>query len=531
MWSLRRLGVIAIGPGGLWQFPWPLRPWLLLALVLGLAAAPVGAASSALLAQQPDAQAGPRNGPVVVEIGEQLSAGTLSLVRRSIERAKASGGTLVLVLDTPGGEIDLMWQIAKAIDAARGAKLNVVALVDKHALSAGALVALSCDSIYMTPGSTMGAAMPIAASGGVALPVAVGDRFLSAFRADFRAWAESHGRSGLLAEAMVDPEVEVALVEQDGRQSLVSGSTWDEMAQSGQPVKKIATISAKGSLLTLTADEAIRHGMADGQARDLEDLLKSKLFADPAAVTFVRATSAESLAAVLSRLAPLLLLLGILCLYLELQTPGVGLFGILCVLSFGLLLWGRYLTGLAGMEHFLLIGLGFVLVIAELFFFTGTLIAGIAGVVCIAVGLIWSQLGPDLPLSSAFDRRLLLRSFNSTVLWSAAGLLGAALATRLLPYTPFGRVLVLAPAAGRPTQGSAVVLPVGSAAQWVGQLGRTLTPMRPVGKIELEAQPGQEFEASAIGPALDPGVRVRVVEHTSGRLLVEALGPNPEARA
>jgi membrane-bound serine protease (ClpP class) len=466
-----------------------------------------------------------KKGPVVIEIGEQLSAGTLSLVRRGIDRAKGAGGTLVLVLDTPGGQVELMWQIAKAIDRARGEQLNVIALVDKHALSAGALVALTCDSIYMTPGSTMGAAMPVASPGGIGPPVALGEKYLSAFRADFRAWAESHGRSGLLAEAMVDPDVEVALVEEDGRQTMVSGIEWEELAQSGRAVKKVATISAKGNLLTLTADEALRQGMADGQARDLNDLLTSKLFADQSSVIFVKDTSAERLAALLSRLAPLLILLGIVCVYMELQTPGLGLFGVLGLVSFGLLLFGRFLTGLAGIEHFVLIGLGFALLIAELFFFTGTIIAGVTGVVCIVVGLVWSQLGPDMPLSSAFDRRLLLRSFNSTVLWSAAGVLVAAATTRLLPLTPLGRFLVLAPADPRATQGAAVALPVPNASQLVGHLGRTLTPMRPVGKVELESHPGQEFEASAIGPALDPGVRVRVVEHSTGRLLVEGAGP------
>jgi membrane-bound serine protease (ClpP class) len=463
-------------------------------------------------------------GPVVVEIGEQLSAGSLSLVRRGIARARSSGGTLVLQLDTPGGNVELMWKLARAIDRARSEKLSVVALVDKHALSAGALLALTCDSIYMTPGSTIGAAMPIQ-PGGLALPGAVGEKFLSTFRADFRSWAESHSRSGLLAEAMVDPAVEVILIEENGLERLVSGSEWDELAASGAAVTRKATISAKDRLLTLTAEEAVRHGIANGLCRDLPDLIAGKLFMDLAAAGYVRETGAEHLASLLAGAGPLLILLGALFLYLELQTPGFGLFGGLGLLCFALMLFGGYLAGLAGFEHFVLIGLGLALVLVEIFLIPGTLIAGLAGLVCVVLGLIWSQLGPALPLSSALDRHLLLAAFNTTVLWSAGGLLGAALATRLLPHTPLGRRILLAPADSRGTHGAALpdAAPDRGSEALIGALGVTLTPMRPVGKIELLLEPGVEYEGSAVGPALERGVRVRVIERSTGRLMVEAV--------
>lgn len=494
--------------------PAPLAWALLLTLLAGLWLAPRGLA-------QPAPQTG---GPVVVEIGTQLSAGTLSLVRRGIARAQAGGGTLVLRLDTPGGEVGLMGKLARALDRARGEELRVVALVDKHALSAGALLALTCDSIYMTPGSTIGAAMPIQSSGGLTLPGAVNEKFLSAFRADFRSWAESHGRSGLLAEAMVDPAVEVVLIEENGLERLVSGEEWDQLSASGAPVTRKATVSAAGSLLTLTAEEAVRHGIADGLCRDLPDLVEGKLFMDLTAAEYVRETGAESLATLLNRTAPLLILLGVLFLYLEVQTPGFGLFGSLALLCFALMLWGGYLAGLAGLEHFALIGLGLALVLVEIFLVPGTLIAGLTGLACVAVGLIWSQLGPSMPLSSALDRHLLLAAFNTTVLWAVGGLLGAALATRLLPHTPIGRRLLLAPTDPRGTHGAALATP-GAADRpppAIGALGRTLTPLRPVGKLELLGEPGVEYEGSAVGPALERGVRVRVIELSTGRLLVEA---------
>ena len=127
----------------------PLRALLALALLLvsGLVVADRAAA-------EPLPQA---RGVIVVKFDDQLNYGGLSLLRRAIGQAQLEGTDLVVVLDTPGGEVGLMYQIGEALRRARDEGVQTVAFVDRRALSAGVLVAMSCDLIYMAPGSVIGA--------------------------------------------------------------------------------------------------------------------------------------------------------------------------------------------------------------------------------------------------------------------------------------------------------------------------------------------------------------------------------------
>ena len=485
---------------------------LLVLGAIGLSLAPAGARSLN--------QTG--GGPVVMRIGEALNPGTLSLVRRSIDEAEARSTPLVIELDTPGGNVELMWKIARAIDRAKRDGLQVVAFVDNHALSAGALIALACDLIYMSPQGTIGAALPIV-SAPMPMPQAVDEKFLSAFRSEFRAWAEAHGRSGALAEGMVDPKVEVLLIEQDGLERVVTGKEWDDLRAGEQPVRRISTIADSETLVALSANEAQRYRLIDGIAESLEQLVVVKLSMPAASPVRMEATGAEQLAAFLASIAPILMLAGVVFLWMELQAPGIGVPAILAGACFAALLFGRYLTGLAGIEHFVMIGLGLVLLAVELFVVPGTLVAGITGGVLVLLGLVWSQLGPDLPLSYSFDRKLLIQAAYRTVLWMFLGLVASLGLSRLLPHTPLGRILIAQAKDEAETFGTGVGDVAGerATAARVGATGRALTALRPVGKVELEAAPGQEFEALIDGDALEPGARVRVIELRTGRLVVE----------
>jgi membrane-bound serine protease (ClpP class) len=467
-----------------------------------------------------------------VRVEGALDAGTLSVLRRAIAHAEGRGQErLIVELDTPGGEIELMWKIARLLDDAP-TDLIVVAWVHDHALSAGVLVALACDQIFMTPQAVIGAAMPVTlAPGGIApLPEEGGvrEKLVSAMRTEFRAMAEAHGRPGALAEAMVDEDMEIREVEVGGARRLVTGKEYDDLRERGEPVVLLRTVVARGELLTLSASQAIELGFADGRADSLPELCE-KIGRAGVAIEHVERSRSEDVVAFLDRIAPLLIIAGLMLAFTEIKTPGFGLAGVLAIACFAVLLVGRYLAGLADVPHIVMVAAGVVLIAVEIFVVPGTLWVGLAGGLLAVAGLILASLGPGFGVSSPFERSMLLDATFRLFLSALAGLAGALILSRFLPRTPVLRGLVLDPDAdaGRSAMRGGPVYSDAPDARpevaRVGAEGTVLTDLRPVGKVRLDAAPELELEARASGGLLSRGTRVRVVEVGAGRVVVEPL--------
>lgn len=467
-------------------------------------------------------QAPQSRGVIVVEFDDQLNYGGLSLLRRAIDQAQTEGTDLVVVLDTPGGEVGLMYQIGEALRRAREEGVQTVAFVNRRALSAGVLVAMSCDLIYMAPGSVMGAATPITIG-----PQGMQDvdkKIKAGMQAEWRAYAEEQGRPPLLAEAMVNADVEVLLIEQDGLQRLVSGTEWDDLQVTEAKARLVRTIADSETLVALTAEEALEYGFADGLADNLDDVIEVKLGRFGVQPVTLERTSSEDAAAWLTKAAPILIMAGVLFLLMEMQAPGIGVPAALSALCFTLLLVGRYLTGLAGFEHILVIAVGLLLIAAEVFLVPGTLWAGISGGVLLLGGLVWSQFGPGMPLADGIGRELFVDAVQGTILWTFVGTVGAMAFGRLLPRTPVGHRMAVAPTDSGQAFGSAVGDLSGlqdDRRPQPGDAGVALTDLRPVGKVRLDAFGDREFEASVQGTSLDSGARLRVLQQSTGRLVVE----------
>jgi membrane-bound serine protease (ClpP class) len=475
-------------------------------------------------------------GLTVVRIDGPLDVGTQSLLRRAIEGAHQRGDRLVLDLDTPGGEIELMWQLANALlDAADGG-LPTVAWVHDRALSAGSLVALACERVYMRSHATIGSALPVQIGPGGLMPASeddqVREKLSSALRGEFRGVAEKRGRPGLLAEAMVDPEVEVVEVRRAGELVLLSALELDDLRQNPDAdFEFVRTVVAQGELLNLTGSEAVELGLADGLAEN-RDELGAKLGLRSPPVTDVERSRSEELASILHVLSPLLLIGGFVLFYLELKAPGFGLPGILALVCFGLLLFGRYLVGLADVPHVVLLIVGAGLLATELFVLPGTIWLGLAGGLAILFGLVWSFVGSRVGFEYGLDRVIV---FEETTRVVGAGAIALGLIwglSRVLPRTPVLSSMVLV------TEGSAAAaaMPEASDAHAriarVGAPGRVRTPLRPVGRVTLDADSTLDFEARSEGGEIAAGARVRVVEvQPSGRLVVAPLDAGGEGQA
>ncbi len=298
----------------------------------------------------------PQTGVFRIPIDGVIDRGLGPFVKRSLEAAYEAGAPFaVLDINTPGGRVDAAWQI---VDAVQESQVPVYAFVDR-ALSAGAMIALAAEEIYMRPGASLGAATPVTGEGQKA-----SEKMVSAMRSEFRALAEARGLDPRIAEAMVDEEVAVPGVVEAGK------------------------------LLTLSAQEAVGLGYAKGIYADLDELL-AVLGAPETGVLTVRPNWAELVVRFLTHpvVAPLLLTLGFLGLLFEVKTPGFGFGGLAGLTGLALFFGAHLIVGLAGWEELMLIGAGLVLIALEVFVIPGFGIAGALGILGVGAGVILSMLG------------------------------------------------------------------------------------------------------------------------------------------
>lgn len=459
---------------------------------------------------------------VHVRVEGPLDVGTQSLVARAIREARERRIQLVLELDTPGGPIDLMWELANMLDQASSDGVPTTAWVNDKALSAGALLAIACDRIYMNPHGVIGAAMPVTEGpqGGIIdIPDSgVREKITAATRSSFRAFAEKKKRPAALAEAMVDRDVEVREVKVDGERKLITGVEWDDARDRGDPPELVSTVVQKGKLLSLSADQANRFGLADGLAANLAEVVEKLGLTGATAVPLERARS-EDLAALLDQFKYILLAVAILAAWAEFKAPGFGLPGIVSIVCFALFLFGQYLVGIADVWEIVAVVAGLVLVAVEIFVLPGVLWAGIVGALLVIGGIVAMAVGPNFDWSYAINRQRLVSEAFSLAVWLVVTLMVGLFLSRFIQKTPVVRRMVLAPAGDH----SAAAFGANDGAARVGALGRASTDLRPVGKVSLDADGAREHEARASGSAIDRGARVRVVEVSTGRLVVEPL--------
>ncbi|RMH01357.1 MAG: hypothetical protein D6702_11755 [Planctomycetota bacterium] len=505
-----RWGSSRDGPGGFDSHALP--PAMLHLLLTHLSLAVLAAAQA------------PAAGPppvVLVRLDGPLDEAWASMLRRAGERAAAlDAEALVLELDTPGGEVELMKRLGDRLDAI-GRERRTIAFVDSRALSAGSYLAMACQEIWLAPAATIGAATPIALGpGGVPLPLEedVAEKNLSAFRAVFRGWAEQHGRDPAIAEAFVDNRIELQRVSVRGEIRIVNREEYEELLQRGESPSFLDLISPAGKLLTLTTREALDYGFADGVAAGREELLAALGWTERPLVV-IEANWSERLVRFLGGWSWLLMLAAAFFLVVSFQMPGLGAPEAAAVLCIALFLFHGWLVGLAEWTEVLLVAGGLALLAVEVFLVPGTLAAGLAGGLLLFGGLLLAMQDfvlPRGPIESGVLVENLIRILLLLLLVPFAGIF----LVRRLARSRAGSFLATAPSsdfAGPITAASGE-----SALPGAGARGRALTPLRPAGRVEIDGEP---YDALCAGEYLPAGAAVTVTGRRGASLLV---APAPE---
>ncbi len=472
----------------------------------------------------------------VIPIREPITSKTYDAVRRKAVRCLAGGAEIVIFhMNTPGGEGGAMRQIVRLI-VEDLKKVYTVAYVDPEAFSAGAIISLACNEIAISPTGVIGDAMPILVGpGGMLTPMPQEERgkIESAIRAEVRVLAGKNGHSVALCEAMVTIDMEIWLIRnrQSRELQIVDRADWEGRvagAPTSQPSAPpadtpwefVKIVDGPRELVTLTAREAIEYDLAHYVFEDMAELEKHYDIVLPPEV--LGDNWSERLVEFLLHPAVLgfLFFVALLCIYVEINTPGFGVAGTIAVVCFAVIFGSRYLTGLANWWEIALFVLGVLLLLVEIFVTPGFGVMGVLGGIFCAVALV-AMLVPNAPgrlpyPDSPLDWSVLANGLLALTLGFLAAVAGAIVLARYLPKVPVAGRLVLAPPrveARPPASEGAAILRVRP-----GQTGRVIQTCRPVGKVQI----GQVLvDAVAEGAFLSAGTDVVVLRNDGNRVIVE----------
>lgn len=397
------------------------------------------------------------------------------VIRLVSEAEKNNADAIVFRINTFGGRLDAATQIK---DAIIGTKILTIAFINNRAISAGALISLSCDKIAMASGSSMGASTVVDQSG-----QKQSEKYQSYMRSEMRATAERNGRRTDIAQGMVDERIVIP--------GLVDST----------------------QLVTLTTEEALKYKMADVEASNLNEVLKD-FNLQGAEIISVNQNWAEEVVRFLNIpiVTSILIMIGFFGLIAEIKTPGWGVAGTVGLIALVLFFGSSYIVQLASAMDIVLFVVGLVLLTLEIFVIPGFGITGIAGIICIFASL-FLALVPGGPLMD-FDAisKAIIQLTGAIV---AAFILILILA-KFLPKSRTFNKLILADEE-KADQGY-VSYP--SEKELVGQQGIALTTLRPAGSAEIN---GKRYDVMADWEYIEKESKIVVLRVEGVKVVVKKV--------
>ncbi len=413
------------------------------------------------------------------DIKEMIAPPVWRTTKLAIEMAEKEHADLIFIhMNTYGGTLNDADSIrTKILDT----DIPVYVFIDKNAASAGALISIACDSIYMAPGASIGAATVVNQQG-EQMP----DKYQSYMRSMMRATAEAKGRDARIAQAMVDPKIYVA------------------------------GISDSGQVLTFTVSEAVKYGFCEGEAESIEEVLKLAGI-DNYEMEKHQLSAADKIIGWLINpfVSGILIMIIIGGIYFELQTPGIG-FPIAAAIFAALLYFAPlYLEGLANHWEILIFIVGLILIAVEIFAIPGFGVAGILGIILMVTGLTLSmvdQIGPGI---FDYDMSKLVRAFFIVVIAFFLSITASIVLTKqLFTTTTFGQLALSKTQDADEGYTSAT----DDYTAMMGKKGVTRTILRPAGKVEID---NDLYDAVALTSYIEKNQPVKVVDYRNAQLVVK----------
>lgn len=393
------------------------------------------------------------------------------------QATEQSADLIIIEMDTYGGAVtdanDIRTRILEY-------EKPVWVYIDNDAASAGALISIACDSIYMVPGANIGAATVVNGTDGMAAP----DKYQSYMRGIMRSTAEKNGRDPLIAEGMVDDRVE------------------------------IEGVTEAGKVITFTTTEAIANGYCEAEVASVQDILEKNEIVDYELIEYELPASEKVIAFFLNPVVSGLLILVITAgIFFELQTPGVGFPLAAAGVALVLYLVPYYLNGLAANWEIAVFFVGLILIALEIFVIPGFGVAGIAGIICTVGSLIFMMLGNDIFNFEYVPAGEITKAATAVGL----GVFGSMLLLIILGYRfteskMFQRVALVT--TQKKDEGYIATF---YQEDLVGKEGIAVTILRPSGRIEIN---DEIYDAYTRGEYVEQGTKVLVVSQQGTSLQV-----------
>lgn len=414
-------------------------------------------------------------------IDEEIAPPASLRVEKAMEEAKEIDADLIVVhINTFGGTLDDADKIRTAF---LQSDIPVYAYINNNAASAGALISIACDSIYMHSGSSIGAATVVDMAGEVQP-----DKYQSYMRSLMRTTAEARGRRPDIAQAMVDPDIH------------------------------INGISDSGKVLTFTTSEAIEYGYCEAEVDNVKTLLNhagvKEYIIHEQRYSFIDKLIGFLVTPIVSGILIMLIIGGI---YFELQQPGIGFPLILALSAAALYFAPLYLDGLATYWEIIIFIIGLVLIAIEIFVIPGFGVAGISGIVCVVVGLVFSMVGNVGFDFSGIPAGIVSNRLMVVMLAIAISLpLSIWLGKKLFESTLFGGLALST--TEKTSEGFTVA--ADQMQMLIGKECKAATILRPAGKVVIE---GRTYDAVSQYGFIEKGQSVQVIDYVNGSLVVKVL--------
>jgi len=415
----------------------------------------------------------------IAYIDGEIDLGLAPYVTRVINEAEENNAdAIIFKINTFGGRVDAATQIK---DAILSSKVLTIAFVNNRAISAGALIALSCNKIVMVPGSSIGAATVVDETG-----KKQSEKYQSYMRSEMRSTAERNGRRTDIAEGMVDERIVVVGLDDSTK------------------------------LITLTSEEALKYKIADTVITDFKDLLVAYNLKNAEEVQLT-SNWAEDVVRFLNNpiVSSILIMIGFFGLMAEIKSPGWGVAGTAALISLSLFFGSSYILQLASILEILLFVFGLGLLLAEIFIIPGFGIAGISGIILIFASIFLALLGSK-PFIDMERVSISIIQLSGAMLFA---LVGMFFLVKYLPKSTAFNKLVLSES--ELAEKGFVSYP--SDKDLVGKEGIAFTTLRPGGTAEIN---GRRIDVVAESEFITQGTKIKVVRVEGIKVVVTGVKEN-----
>lgn len=396
-----------------------------------------------------------------------------------MEANQIKADIVIIEMDTYGG---VLTDAKEIVDKIMHFKNPVWVYINSDAASAGALISIACDSIYMSPGASIGAATVVDGEGQKAP-----DKYQSYMRSIMRSTAEENGRDPSIAEGMVDESIVI------------------------EGVKK------EGKIITFSTSEALKHGFCEARVESIEEILERNQVKNYALHKFELGATEKIISIVLNPFVSSLLILIIIAgIYFEMQTPGLGFAGLASLVALILYLVPYYLNGLAANWEIIAFFVGIGLVGVEIFVLPGFGVAGISGIVLTVGSLFLIMINND-----AFDFEFvpmndLLYALAAAIGGTLGGMILLLVGGSKLPETRFFKHVALTDTQNR----SAGYVSLQYTESLIGKRGTAVTVLRPSGKVMID---DRIYDAYTRGDFIEKGQVIEIISEEGSSLKVKIV--------